>query len=495
MSRYSVAMDNVVADELRDQLVRDDGQEDVCLATYSPSTGAQRLTAVVASVNRPVLGDRRVHGNATFTGDYVVRVGELARQRGEGMIILHSHPGAMGWQRMSSEDAESEASYAYLVHELTGLPLVGMTLATADEGWSARFWTPAGSPTWAESVRAISAQYKVTWNDALRPTPSEQRSQTRTVSAWGPRMQADLARLRVLVVGVGSVGLDVAQRLTASGLQHVGVMDFDSVEEVNLDRMIGATRADVRLHRSKTAVAARLMREAATALNPQITQHDLSICQPDGLQAALDYDLIFSCVDRPWARGVLNTVAYTDLIPVIDGGIAIDAFSDGDGMRSATWRTHTLRPGRPCLICNGQVTSSQISVDRSGALDDPSYVEGADPNVEAMRGAPNVALLAGSVSASMLAQFVSFFVAPGGEGDPGPLQYHLVGHSLEHLSTAVTPACLYETRRKGDRGRLPLVGVHQRAIDEIARRGHARARFQNRLAELADRIGGGLGGR
>ena len=42
--------------------------------------------------------------------------------------------------------------------------------------------------------------------------------------------QTDLARRKVLVVGAGSVGLDVFVRLAASGLCHLTVMDFDVVE-------------------------------------------------------------------------------------------------------------------------------------------------------------------------------------------------------------------------------------------------------------------------
>ena len=147
-------------------------------------------------------------------------------------------------------------------------------------------------------------------------------------------MQASLARIRVLVVGLGSVGLDVALRLAATGILNVGVMDFDSVETINLDRMIGATTTDVRLARSKVEVAARLMARAATAKHPAIAMHDLSICEPAGMTVALDYDIIFSCVDRPWARGVLNALAFADLVPVLDGGIGIDAFDDGQ-MRNA----------------------------------------------------------------------------------------------------------------------------------------------------------------
>jgi hypothetical protein len=49
-----------------------------------------------------------------------------------------------------------------------------------------------------------------------------------------------------------------------------------------------------------------------------------------------------------------------------------------------------------------------------------------------------------SAAASLLAQYLSFNVAPGGLGEPGPLQYLLSTHTLEHLNTARRPACPVE---------------------------------------------------
>ena len=106
--------------------------------------------------------------------------------------------------------------------------------------------------------------------------------------------------------------------------------------------------------RPKTHVARRVTRAAATAEHPVIEVSDLSMREPEGLRLALDHDLVFSCVDRTWPRAVLNAIAYSDLIPVIDGGIAIDTSPDG-AMCNATWRTHVVRPGRPCMACNRQL--------------------------------------------------------------------------------------------------------------------------------------------
>ena len=487
---FSAAMPASVHQQLAGHLLRADGQEDVCLATYAPSTGATRTSAVLGRAVLPGPGERAVHGNASFTGSYVVRAAREAASAGRGVAALHSHPGGSGWQDMSGPDYDTERFYALLVREITGLPLVGMTMA-GDGSWSCRRWDPSGTPEHGESVRVPGRCFRVTWNDRLRPPPAVTGSQARTVSAWGETVQASLARIRVLVIGAGSVGLDVALRLAATGIIQVGAMDFDTMEIINLDRMIGATAADVRLARSKAEVAGRLMRLAATAGNPAVRTHDLSVCEPDGLAAALDYDIIISCVDRPWARGVLNSLAYADLVPVLDGGIGIDTFDDG-AMRSAVWRTHLVTPGQPCLVCNRQLDPAHIQADKLGLFDDPSYIRGAAISAQPRR--QNVAILAASVSASLLAQFTSLTVAPAGMGSPGPLRYALSTHTLEHLDIPLKPGCPFETQVSAGDGRIPLTGIHDAARkareERRARQNQPAVRLRRQLAEIGDWLTG-----
>lgn len=457
----SAAMTGAIDQELQRHLLRADGQEDVCVAIYSPSTGRTRTTALINAPLLPRRGERGVHGNASFTGDYIVRGATKAAAAAGGLVLLHSHPGAGGWQGMSQPDYTTERSYAHLVHELTGLPMIGMTLAESGD-WSCRQWSAAGEPTHGESVRVLSDRLRITWNDRLRPPPAMTASQERTVSSWSQATQARLARTRVLVVGAGSVGLDVALRLAATGLVNIAVMDFDSLEIVNLDRMIGATRGDLLLARSKVEVAHRLMTRAATADKPDFTALDMSICEPHGLAAALDYDVIISCVDKPWARGVLNTLAYADLIPVLDGGIGIDTFDEGT-MRGATWRTHAIMPGQPCMVCNGQLDPAAVQKDKLGLLEDETYLRGAGQTLAPAR--QNVAILAASISAGLLAQFVSLIIAPGGMGIPGPLRYALAPHCLEHLPATTRSNCAFETATATGDHRIPLTGPHPRAHD------------------------------
>lgn len=488
MTRRSVAMTLDLDARAQSHLLREDRQEDVCLATYAPSTGLHRSTALLTDLVLPLDGERNVHGNASFSGSYVVRAASHAAAQGLGIALLHSHPQGIGWQGMSGIDYETERSYARAVETITGCPFIGMTLA-GDGTWSARSWNSETGHRDAESVRVTGTTLRVSWNEALRPSPPPTPSQVRTISAWGDAVQADLARLRILVVGVGSVGLDLAIRLVQAGVREVAVMDFDTIEEVNLDRLLTATRRDAALFRSKIHVALRAMRRAATAAKPVLTGYDLSICEPEGLRTALDYDVIFSCVDRPWARAVLNQSAYSDLIPVIDGGIAIDPFSD-HGMRNATWRAHVVTPGRPCLQCNGQIDGAQVARDHAGLFDDVKYIKSAGLSVPARQ---NVALLTPSVTASMLGQFVSLVVAPGGIGTPAPLRYSLSTHTLEHMRAQTHPGCAYEQAiATGDKRAVlsaqhPTADIARETRAANARRLRVRARraFQDAIGKLA----------
>ena len=96
-------------------------------------------------------------------------------------------------------------------------------------------------------------------------------------------------------------------------------------------------------------------------------------------RAALDCDIIFSCVDRPIPRDVLNYIAQAHLIPVIDGGVAVETDGQNDKLFSAHWRAHIVTPYHQCLRCNGQYNSSAVVMELDGSLDDPSYVANLPP--------------------------------------------------------------------------------------------------------------------
>ena len=94
------------------------------------------------------------------------------------------------------------------------------------------------------------------------------------------------------------------------------------------------------------------------------------------------------------------------------------------------------------MVCNGQLRVSELSLDRAGLLDDPEYIRQSGINTGA--GSPSVAALAASVSAGLLAQFVSLVAPPAGMEVSAPLRYMLAAHQLEHLPIKSGAYCPYE---------------------------------------------------
>lgn len=377
--RFHVALtadaDSVARSHLLQHYRRDEEQEDLCFALWRPSTGLARRTALIDELILPEKGDRLLHGNTSFCPDYLMRALGVARSAGAGLAFMHSHP-TEGWQGMSSSDVVAERDV--LAHPATadGLPLVGLTLGR-DGCWSARFWERDGGGEmrrrWCEKVRVIRPnRYVIHHNDAIAPPSPRRRILARTFDTWGRDAQALISRLRVGIVGLGSVGCIVAETVARIGVADVLLVDPDRVEEHNLDRLLYGTLREIGKH--KTLVAARAMRKHATAESIKIDALPLSIHDMRAYRSALDCDVIFSCVDRPIARDVLNYIAHAHLVPVVDGGVAVESARDTETFFAAHWRAHLATPYHRCLRCARQYTSSDVVVELDGSLDDPAYV-------------------------------------------------------------------------------------------------------------------------
>ena len=82
-------------------------QEDLCFGLWRPSTGQRRLTALIYRVILPELGERSLHGSASFSPGYLGRALAEARRQNAGLAFMHSHPNP-GWQPLSSADRRAE---------------------------------------------------------------------------------------------------------------------------------------------------------------------------------------------------------------------------------------------------------------------------------------------------------------------------------------------------------------------------------------------------
>ncbi len=104
------------------------------------------------------------------------------------------------------------------------------------------------------------------------------------------------------------------------GVEEIVRIDFDRVETHTLNRLLFASARAV--GRLEVDVARERVLTVSTAESLRATAVPYSLAERKGYLAALDCDVLFSCVDRPRARHILDHFAHTHLIPVIDGGRA-----------------------------------------------------------------------------------------------------------------------------------------------------------------------------
>ena len=132
-----------------------------------------------------------------------------AAANGAGLALMHSHPRGRGWQGMSLDDVRAEQGHAGAVFGATRKPFVGLTIA-GDGSWSGRFWMRTAPRTYARhncaTVRVVGNRMKVTYLDELAPPPLQLPSRFAPYRHGVQETQRDIARLRVGLIGSGSVG-------------------------------------------------------------------------------------------------------------------------------------------------------------------------------------------------------------------------------------------------------------------------------------------------
>jgi len=118
----------------------------------------------------------------------------------------------------------------------------------------------------------------------------------------GEEGQRKLKAARVLCVGTGGLGSPLALYLAAAGVGTLGLVDFDVVDESNLQRQIIHSTADI--GRKKLDSAA----EKLEALNPElnVVKHDTLLSSANALDILKDYDVIADGTDNFPTRYLVN---------------------------------------------------------------------------------------------------------------------------------------------------------------------------------------------
>ena len=165
--------------------------------------------------------------------------------------------------------------------------------------------------------------------------------------------QRKLKAAKVLVVGTGGLGSPLLLYLTAAGVGNIGIVDFDVVDETNLQRQVLYSVSDV--GRPKVEAA----KERLLALNPHvnITTYNTRLTSENALDIVKEYDLVADGTDNFPTRYLVNDACVISGIPNVyasifrfEGQVSVFNYTDAEGNTGPNYRDLFPTPPPPGLV-------------------------------------------------------------------------------------------------------------------------------------------------
>jgi len=190
-------------------------------------------------------------------------------------------------------------------------------------------------------------------NGALTPAELARYSRHIIIPEFGREGQEKLKRAKVLVIGSGGLGSPVLLYLAAAGVGHIGIVDFDVVDDSNLQRQVLFTVDDVGQSKAQTA------KKRIEALNPyiEVTVHETRFTKDNALDIIKDYDVVADGTDNFPTRYLVNdacvlsgkTNVYASIYR-FEGQVSVFNQPLEDGTRGPNYRDLFPSPPPPGLV-------------------------------------------------------------------------------------------------------------------------------------------------
>jgi molybdopterin/thiamine biosynthesis adenylyltransferase/rhodanese-related sulfurtransferase len=157
--------------------------------------------------------------------------------------------------------------------------------------------------------------------------------------------QKRLKNAKVLAVGAGGLGSPTLMYLAAAGVGTLGIVEFDTVDESNLQRQIIHGQSDVGRSKAESA------RDSVREINPliDVVIHETRLDNDNVMEIFSQYDLIVDGTDNFATRYMVNDAAFFLKKPYVWGSIY-----RFDGQASVFWPTLEgagPETGAPCYRC------------------------------------------------------------------------------------------------------------------------------------------------
>lgn len=190
---------------------------------------------------------------------------------------------------------------------------------------------------------------------SLSPAELARYSRHIVIPEFGEAGQKKLKAARVLVIGSGGLGSPVLLYLAAAGVGHIGIVDFDVVDDSNLQRQVLFGIDDIGKPKAETA------KKRLLNLNPhiQITVHNTRFTKENALSLVSQYDVVADGTDNFPTRYLVNDACvlagkvnvYASIFR-FEGQVSVFNYLQSDGERGPNYRDIFPTPPPPGLVPN-----------------------------------------------------------------------------------------------------------------------------------------------
>ena len=198
--------------------------------------------------------------------------------------------------------------------------------------------------------------------------------------------QLTLTQSHAVIFGLGGLGSPAALYLASAGIGTLTLVDFDHVDDSNLQRQIAHREQNI--GQSKVASAKANLQ----ALNHRIQIHtvDTQLTQQETLALIQTADVVLDCTDNFDSRFLINQSCFQAKKPLISG-----AAIRWEGQLS----TYDFRkPDSPCYQCLYPKSSTQdTSCSQNGVLSPVVGIIGSMQATEAIKALLNLPTLTGKL--------------------------------------------------------------------------------------------------
>lgn len=175
---------------------------------------------------------------------------------------------------------------------------------------------------------------------------------SRQIALFGEARQQRLRDASVVLIGLGGLGSLLAQQLACLGVRRYTLLDGETVSHQDLNRLIGATGADV--GSLKAHVAARLIRAIQPAADVRLVTEPVPLGLLGAGAAVGSATAVIAALDNDEdaMRFILTELCSIPGVPYID---AASGVSRAGGDVAYGGRVVVAGPAAGCLFCRGEL--------------------------------------------------------------------------------------------------------------------------------------------